>query len=51
MLKLLNRQFNIENIFAYTDDTAICIYSIRELHKAINITTVEKSHCSNAIKL
>ena len=37
MLKLLNREFNMEDIFAYADDIAICIYSIGELHKAINI--------------
>ena len=36
MLKLLNREFNIEDIFAYADDT-ICLYSISELHKAMNI--------------
>ena len=37
MLKLLNREFNIEDIVAYADDIAICVYSIGELNKAINI--------------
>ena len=37
MLKLLNREFNIEDIFVYTNDIAICLYSITELYKAINI--------------
>ena len=26
MLKLRNREFNIEVIFAYADDIAICVY-------------------------
>ena len=34
MLKIL---FNIEIIFAYADDIAICVYSIGELYRAINI--------------
>ena len=39
MLKLLNKEFKIEDIFAHADNihVAICIYSISELHKAINI--------------
>ena len=37
MLKLINRGFNIEDIFGYPDDIAIYIYSIGELHTAINI--------------
>ena len=37
MLKLLNREFNIFDIFAYVDDIAICVYSVNELNKAINI--------------
>ena len=37
MLKLLNREFIIEDIFAYADDIAICVYYIGKLHKAINI--------------
>ena len=38
MLKPLNREFNIKDIFAYADDDiAICVYSISELNKAINI--------------
>ena len=37
MLKLLNKESNIEDIFAYADDIAICFYSIGELHKIINI--------------
>ena len=37
MLKLLNREFNIEYIFAYPDSIVICIYYIDELHKTISI--------------
>ena len=37
MLKILKREFNIEHIFIYADDIAICVYSIGELHKTINI--------------
>ena len=37
MLKLLNKEFNIENIFSYADEITICVYFIGELHKAINI--------------
>ena len=37
MLKLLNREFNIEDIFAYADDIAIYVYSVNKLNKAINI--------------
>ena len=36
MLKLLNWEFNIEDIFAYADDIAICVHCIIELNKAIN---------------
>ena len=35
MLKILNREFK-SKIIAYADDIAICVYSIGELHKAIN---------------
>ena len=31
------RQFSIKDILAYADDIAICLYSISELHQAINI--------------
>ena len=37
MMRLLNREFTIEDIFSYADDVAICICSIGELHKVINI--------------
>jgi len=37
LLRKLNREFNIEDIFAYADDRAICIYSMNELRKAIKI--------------
>ena len=40
MLKLLNRlnrEFNIEDIFAYADDIALSVHSISELNKTINI--------------
>ena len=32
MLKLLNRELNIGDIFAYADDTAISVYSVNELN-------------------
>ena len=37
MLLELNREFNIEDIFAYADDIALCIYSVNQLRNAINI--------------
>ena len=37
MLKLLNREFNIKDIFSYPDYVAIRVYSIDELHKSINV--------------
>jgi hypothetical protein len=37
LLKKLNREFNIEDIFAYADDIAICVYSIHQMRKAIEI--------------
>lgn len=37
MLLELNREFNIEDIFAYADDIAVCIYSVNQLRNAINI--------------
>jgi len=37
MLLELNRELNIEDIFAYADDIAVCIYSVNQLRDAINI--------------
>ena len=37
MLKVINRKFNIEDIFSYADDIAICVYSVDKYFQAINI--------------
>jgi len=37
LLKKLSIEFNIEDVFAYADDIAVCIYSMNQLQKAINI--------------
>ena len=37
LLQLLNREFNMEDLFAYADDIAVCVYSIGELSRAIKI--------------
>ena len=36
LLKLLNRELKIQDIFAYADDISICVYSVGKLNKAIN---------------
>ena len=45
MLKILKREFNIEDIFASADDIAICIYSISGLNKTINIIKCNNEAC------
>jgi len=37
LLKQLNDEFDLEDIFAYADDIAVCVYSIRELDRATEI--------------
>jgi len=37
LLKLLNEEIDIEDIFAYADDIAVCVYSPEELSRAIQI--------------
>jgi hypothetical protein len=37
LLIKLGIEFNIEDVFAYADDIAVCIYSIHQLRKAVEI--------------
>ena len=38
LLKTLSESLNMEDIFAYADDVAVCVYSANELNRTIHTT-------------